>query len=335
MDADVGHQAGGALSAARTVADHLFAAALETDASPLVPRANLDLLAQAGLYGVAGPGGLDPVSLARVVETVAGGCLTTALVWLQHHTAVRAVAAAGAGMRTRWLAPLCAGSVRAGIALGGLFGANPVLRARAAGDGWLLSGESPWVTGWGRVDVLHVAARAGADVVYALVDAAGSPALTTEPADLVAVNAGGTVTLRFTAHRVPADRILAIRPYEEARAADSLWLNGALSLGVAARCLTLLPDPSTRLAAELAAARAALHAGLSAGEPARAAAAAARADAAALANRAAAALVVATGSRSLRLDQHAQRLAREALFLLVFGTRPAMRTALLNRLSAC
>jgi alkylation response protein AidB-like acyl-CoA dehydrogenase len=52
---------------------------------------------------------------------------------------------------------------------------------------------------------------------------------------------------------------------------------------------------------------------------------AARAAAAELAVRAAAALVVAAGSRSVLTDSHAQRLAREAVFLLVFGSRPAIK----------
>jgi hypothetical protein len=34
------------------------------------------------------------------------------------------------------------------------------------------------------------------------------------------------------------------------------------------------------------------------------------------------------------VDQHAQRLAREALFLLVFGSRPGIKSALLRRLGA-
>ena len=33
-------------------------------------------------------------------------------------------------------------------------------------------------------------------------------------------------------------------------------------------------------------------------------------------------------------DQHAQRLAREAVFLLVFGSRPGIKSALLRRLGA-
>jgi hypothetical protein len=43
---------------------------------------------------------------------------------------------------------------------------------------------------------------------------------------------------------------------------------------------------------------------------------------------------VRDGSRAVTVDQHAQRLAREALFLLVFGSRPGIKSALLRRLGA-
>jgi hypothetical protein len=42
--------------------------------------------------------------------------------------------------------------------------------------------------------------------------------------------------------------------------------------------------------------------------------------------------VVATGSRSARAGSDAERTAREALFLLVFGSRPAIKASLLSRL---
>jgi hypothetical protein len=41
---------------------------------------------------------------------------------------------------------------------------------------------------------------------------------------------------------------------------------------------------------------------------------------------------VQTGSRAVLRDNHAQRLVREAAFLLVFGSRPAIKDALLHRL---
>jgi alkylation response protein AidB-like acyl-CoA dehydrogenase len=58
----------------------------------------------------------------------------------------------------------------------------------------------------------------------------------------------------------------------------------------------------------------------------------ARAHAADLALRLAATLVVKQGARSILRDQHAQRLMREATFLLVFGTRAPIQQALLGRL---
>jgi hypothetical protein len=42
---------------------------------------------------------------------------------------------------------------------------------------------------------------------------------------------------------------------------------------------------------------------------------------------------VHAGSSSLLLGQHPQRLMREAMFLLNFGTRPAIRAGLLQRLT--
>ena len=58
----------------------------------------------------------------------------------------------------------------------------------------------------------------------------------------------------------------------------------------------------------------------------------ARAQASALALQAATTLVVTGGGRSITMDHHAQRLAREALFLLVFGQTGSIRAAQLDRL---
>ncbi|HVZ32154.1 MAG TPA: hypothetical protein VG963_07005, partial [Polyangiaceae bacterium] len=111
--------------------------------------------------------------------------------------------------------------------------------------------------------------------------------------------------------------------------------NGSLALGLARRCIALLsPCPhgsspyDSSLAAELESRRDELD---SAGDGTLATA---RAAAAEFAWRASAALVTATGSRAIKHGEHAERLAREALFLLVFGTRPAIRSALLERLGA-
>jgi hypothetical protein len=103
-------------------------------------------------------------------------------------------------------------------------------------------------------------------------------------------------------------------------------LSGALALGVAGRCCLLLGE--TSLDEELARCRTAL---VEAARFDREALPGARADASHLAVRGAGALVVATGSRSILLDQHPQRLVREAAFLLAFGTRPPIPAELTKR----
>ena len=65
-----------------------------------------------------------------------------------------------------------------------------------------------------------------------------------------------------------------------------------------------------------------------AAKPDAAALAAARAAASVFAFQAAGLLVGAAGSRSILMGEQPQRLAREALFLLVFGSRPAIKADL-------
>src|ERR1017187_8357784 len=153
------------------------------DSSAVLGRARrlaADVLVPAaqGFYGMAGPreyGGLDVDfrTACRVIEVLAGGCLSTTFVWTQHHGAVRAVAGTTNGpLRQKWLEPLCAGRRRAGVALAGTLPGPPLLRARPVADGYVFDGVSPWVTGWGHIDTLHTAARDEQDnIVWALLDA--------------------------------------------------------------------------------------------------------------------------------------------------------------------
>jgi alkylation response protein AidB-like acyl-CoA dehydrogenase len=94
---------------------------------------------------------------------------------------------------------------------------------------------------------------------------------------------------------------------------------------VADRCARLLE--SDTLVAEVDRVRAWLHAAAVDELPV------ARAAGSELAWRAASQLVVARGARSVLRSEHAQRLAREALFLLVFGSRPPIRAELLRRVA--
>lgn len=321
------------LNRAQSIADEvLFPAAMTVERADRIPPAHLDLLAAEGFYGINAPaeyGGAGPGPspvLGDVIATLAGGCLTTAFVWLQHLAPLTAVATvAGSGDRERWLRPLAEGRVRAGLAM-----ARPeLIRVRAVPGGYRLTGESAWVTGWGLFDILLVGGVDDRGVLhFFLLDALESDTLTPRPVDLMAVQASRTVSLRFADHFVPAERLGRTEPLDRFAAWETAWtaMNGFLALGVAGRCARLLGADD--LDADIADAR--LQLLTASGDEL----AEARAGASLLAGRAAARLMVQTGSRSMLAEQHAGRLYRESGFLLVFGLRPAIKERLLRRLSA-
>jgi alkylation response protein AidB-like acyl-CoA dehydrogenase len=120
------------------------------------PSELLDALADAGLYGLEGA---DFPTVCRVVEALASGCLTTAFVWVQHLGAVRAAATSENPAMRDWLPLLASGERRSGLALGGALPGEPMLVARELDGGWSLDGTSPFVSGRGRIDVVHAATR--------------------------------------------------------------------------------------------------------------------------------------------------------------------------------
>jgi alkylation response protein AidB-like acyl-CoA dehydrogenase len=215
------------------------------------------------------------------------------------------------------------------VALAGGWPGRPLLRARPVAGGFELDGTAPWVTGWGQVDVLYTLARDEHDnLVAALLPATGSATLAARRLDLVAVNASATVELSFSRHPVPAELVCSVSPQTQwlVRDAQGLRPNGSLALGVAARCCQLAGRPD--LTAQLGQVRDTLDGADVQALPA------ARAAVAEFAFRAAGAAIAVTGSRGIVADQHPQRLGREALFLLVFGSRPPIRENLVSRLVA-
>jgi hypothetical protein len=317
-----------AARAARIAEQVLYPAAAAVDGADRIPAAHLDLLATEGLYGVAAPPGMDDYpAVTAVIETLASGCLATTFVWLQHLGPLLYTAHSDrAGVRDRWLGPLTRGETRAGIAFAGLApGAG--LQVRPSPGGYVIDGAVPWVTGWGLVDLVQVAVRDdGGTIHHLLVDARETPTLRAERQHLGAVHASRTVALTFDGHPVDGDRLVATEPYADWAASNASGgtLNGFLSVGLVRRvCALLGPGP---LDAELAACRERLLSTDAAGTPA------ARAAAAELAYRAAGALAVRTGSRAALAGDTAQRLVREAAFLLVFGSRPGIREDLYSRL---
>jgi alkylation response protein AidB-like acyl-CoA dehydrogenase len=316
--------------AARFLAD-----AAAVDAADTIPGDHLRGLAEAGLYGIfappeAGGLGLGYPEVCLVVEELAAACLASTFVWAQHLRLLGAMLdpATPAALREALLPGVIRGEVRGGVALAGLLPGPPRLRARPVAGGWLVDGDAPWVSGWGIVDLLVVVAR-GPDetAVTLLAEAREQPGLTAQRQRLAAANASATVRLSCAGLFVPDGRLVGQQPYDPVQVqSEGLRVNGSFALGVARRCCALI-GPSA-LDDELSSCRAELDAAGTAAMPA------ARARASEFAVRAAHVLAVRRGSASALAGDPADRLLREADFLLVFGSRPAIKEALLDRLGA-
>ena len=324
------------LSAAQQLADDvLFERALDVDMSGEVPAQNLDLFRDAGFYGLwtpreVGGCGFDELERLPILEALAGGCLTTAFVWAQHGggSANAARMPSGSPLHERWARALATGQARSGVAFAHILRPEPCLFAERSGDGWVLRGVAPFVTGWGHIDAVLVAAHGADRLVWMLLPADEAPTLTSQRLRLAAVDSSVTVELHFDGHVVGHDDVVEVIDYEDWLSfyRTGLRTNGALMLGVAGRALKLLgPSP---LDAELDAARTALQAAEVEEMPDR------RAQVGYIGVRATSALVSSVGGRAITLAHHAQRLAREALFLLVQGQTADIRSGHLRRLGA-
>jgi alkylation response protein AidB-like acyl-CoA dehydrogenase len=350
-----------AVARARRVADEvLFPAAQATDRAASVPRGNLDALRDAGLFGLQGPvdvpGGLGAghAEARPVFEAVAGGCGATAFVWAQHHGAVRRLVGGDGPARDAWLPQLCDGSTLAGIGFAYLRRPGPpAVHARPHGEGWILDGTAPWITGWGAIGALVLMARAddGSVVTVAIGRPAAHPALRAgEPQALAVMGSTGTVALAVEGLEVAGRDVVGVQSPDAWSRRDRIGsaLPPAAPLGIAARAVGLLADlpdaddAAAALAVELDERRATaddvagrvLAAADASGhdlDAAIAVGAEERDRGLALARRATDALVAATGGRAMSLEEPAQRLSREATFYLIQAQTGALRAASLAR----
>ena len=328
----------------REIAENvLFPAAAEVDRRGRVPESHFELLAREGFYGLAAPielggPGLELPQIVEILETLAGGCLTTTFTWMQHNGVLLGLAGSeNAELRERYLPKAISGEVKGGVAFAGAIPRPPRLWAKRDGDGYVFDGDAPFVSGWGIVDVLQVSARDGDTVVNALIDPVAGPGLAVEELALTAAQGSRTVRLRFDGYRVPAGRIVGAVSYDDFTASTvfASRLNGCLAVGLAGRCASLLDERGQgSLAAGLRAEQAAVRARLDAALADPGTLPAARAAGSELAFRAAGALVVAEGSGALLAGEtaagHSERLVREASFTLVAASRPEIKACLLE-----
>ncbi|MDQ1699512.1 MAG: hypothetical protein QOG34_1375 [Frankiaceae bacterium] len=328
------------VNAARRLADALLRPNAEAVDVKGVPRTYRPPLAGAGLFGVTAPeayGGSDqPLPVMReIVEILAGADASTWFVWTQHHTPVRTlVRGSNDALRDLWLPKLTGGAALAGVAFTHLRRpGEPAVRATRTDNGWRFDGDLAWLTSWRFADVFLVGAVAGDQIVWALLPLAKLSGVFAEPLELIAMR--GTYTVSVHLNEVPVEdaSVVLVEPLDEWRATDAertADVSPAV-FGVTAECVRRLgdSDAAARLTAELDDVRQRAY-GLQDAAGDRAERIAVRAEAHALALRASAALVAAGAGRSMLVANSAQRLAREALFLLVQGQDAEIRAAQLN-----
>ena len=336
----------------------LFPAAQRVDRSSRIPSSHIAALAEAGLFGLAGPpghAGDEPsaTSVRRIMAAIAGGCASTFFVWAQHHGVVRTLRSSpNKALVDRWLDPLCAGFSVAGVAFAHLRRQGPpAIRAVATPDGWQFSGVAPWATSWGIAERFAVAAVTADDrIVWGLLPGVDSPdgSFRAQPLALPVLQSTGTVVLHFDEHLVADDHVLSEADLAEWQLTDrSRAAPGQTGvLGVADRAIRQLAD----IAANDRAARSAatqlrsqlderwrvddeLSKTPATSETQIAAASLHRAHCLELGRRSTTAYLAASGGRGMDLAHPAQRLARETDFFVIQAQTGDGREAVLRSVS--
>lgn len=332
---------------ARRLAAELLVPEAERVDQEGVPASHIAAVKRSGLLGVGAPvayggSGAPPAVLRETAEILAGACCSTWFVQTQHHSPVQTLAQSELPVRERLLGPLARGELLAGVAYAHLrsYPRTPV-RVRREADGLRFDGTVPWYTGWGLNDALLLAGVTEAgEVLFAFAEAREQPGLrASEPMRLAALTAARTVSLELSGLRLPEDAVALRMPYARWAPGDrarTLNANPAV-FGVARAALDLLDEePAAPLRARLDDVRRRAYALADHPVPLERAEErlAVRAEAYEVLRRATTAAVVAGGGRSMALSSRAQRLAREALFLLVQGQTTETRTAHLRALAA-
>ena len=281
---------------------------------------------------------LDPLALHERYETLAAASLAVALVLTQHDGAAGYLAAADGFGET--LADYAAGRRLASVGISHLTTSRGGGVTASLDDGGLtLDGLVPWATAADAADDVAVAAKTGdGRQVLALVRPKTDAGVTLPPPPpIVALSATRTGTIRLDHVRLPRGRLITVGDGVLGRRGGKLPIGQAfLALGHARGAVDLIRDTDAetadRFATELADVRRRVVAHVRDVSPDPAAGDALRGETILLAQRAALAAVAVHKGAALVNDHPAQRLAREALFLLVWSCPGAVRDCTLQRL---
>jgi alkylation response protein AidB-like acyl-CoA dehydrogenase len=151
------------LEAIREVAEHRIAPeAARVDRERAFPEENVQVLAEAGAFGLVVPGanggaGGSLVALAEACEAVGAACASTGMVFLMHSVTAATVAAGGGARASEVLGELASGGALGTLAFSergtGAHFYSPELKAVRSDGGVAISGRKSFVTSGGHADV--------------------------------------------------------------------------------------------------------------------------------------------------------------------------------------
>jgi len=233
---------------------------LNADQSNAWPTASWVCLTESGVPAWTVPaewGGQpgSPLEMLDAYVALAEACLTTAFILTQRNGAVQRLACApGEDLKSRWLPALARGEVFATVGISHLTTSRqhwqtPTVSARPDRDGFLFTGEVPWVTGAALADVIVTGGTLpdGQQILVAL-NPRGPGVSIQSPATLLALSGSQTCSVRLDDVPVSLDELI-VGPAESVL---KLTGSGTGSLTTTALALGLSRRACAGVRAELA-----------------------------------------------------------------------------------
>jgi len=281
----------------------------------------------------------EPARLTALMA-VAEACLTTALAVSQWAAACRIIDGGELATRMMWLPPLASGRVFTTVGISQLTTSRrhlgkAALSARCDADGWRLDGECPWVTGADSVETIVTGATTDdGSQRFFVVETQERGLMIEPPMKMLALSGSRTSAVRMAGVRPAA----VIIPADGDGARTGGLATTALAIGAIRASLGIIAQESTRRAdllpvtehltadVESLVARLDEAARLGLTQPDRDCL---RTDANRLVVRAAQAALVACKGAGFVQGHPAERLAREAMFFLVWSCPQSVTQAVM------
>nr|AZB72844.1 acyl-CoA dehydrogenase [Synechococcus elongatus PCC 11801] len=311
------------------------------DQDPAVLATVLGQMGDRGWLGlslptIAGEAALSPLQVWQAQTAIASASGALAFLQTQHQSAAALLARYCPG--DRCLQGLRQGQPKVGIGFSHLRRSPVPLQAQWQGDQICLSGQLPWLTGWGFFEEFLIAAPLpDGQILFCLIPAS-APEWQVSPLALAAMGTTGTVAAQLSI-TLPRDRLVTIQPatWIHDRDRQGILSPTAFACGVARAAIRTLEkqslDSAALLQSRLEQIEQAIAATLLQSERLPDRALDLRVQALSLMHRCTQAAVFSAAGAANSLQHPAQRLYREALAFSVLGLTADLQACYLTAIA--